>query len=120
LLGFFRSIPEELGECALLDGCSRLGAFFRIELPLAQSGLIAVALFSFNLAWMEYIYSLTLLTNDAVKTLPVGIAQLQIGDVFPWGNLMAAAVMTSLPVVVLFVLLQRYFISGLTAGAVKS
>jgi len=119
MLGFFQSIPVDLGESALIDGCSRLGAFLRIELPLAQSGLIAVAVFSFNLAWMEYIYAFTLLTSDAQKTLPIGISTLQVGDVFPWGVLMAAVVLTSLPIAVLFVFMQRYFIAGLTAGAVK-
>ena len=119
MLGFFRSIPVELGESALIDGCGRLGAFLRIELPLSQSGLIAVAIFSFNLAWMEYIYAFTLLTSDSQKTLPIGISTLQVGDVFPWGVLMAAVVLTSLPIAVLFFLLQRYFVAGLTAGAVK-
>lgn len=119
LIGFFRSIPEELSESALLDGCSKFGAFLRIDLPLVRPGLISVALFSFNLAWMEYIYALTMLTNDAKKTLPIGISSLQVGDFFPWGTLMASAVLTSIPIIILFIFLQRYFISGLTVGAVK-
>jgi len=119
LVGFFKSVPEELGESAQLDGCSRFGTFWRIELPLVRPGLITVALFSFNLAWMEYIYALTILTSDAKKTLPIGIGSFVIGDMFPWGKLMAAAVLTSIPIIVLFIFLQRYFISGLTVGAVK-
>jgi multiple sugar transport system permease protein len=119
LLGFFKSIPEELGESAQLDGCSKFTAFLKIDLPLVTPGLIAVALFSFNLAWMEYIYALTLLTNDMKKTLPIGISSLQVGDMFPWGTLMSAAVLTSVPIIILFIFLQRYFISGLTVGAVK-
>lgn len=119
LIGFFRSIPVELSESAELDGCSKFGAFLRIDLPLVRPGLISVALFSFNLAWMEYIYALTMLTNDMKKTLPIGISSLQVGDMFPWGTLMAAAILTSVPIIVLFIFLQRYFISGLTVGAVK-
>lgn len=119
LIGFFRSIPEELSESALLDGCSKFGAFIKIDLPLVRPGLISVTLFSFNLAWMEYIYALTMLTNDMKKTLPIGISSLQIGDFFPWGKLMAAAVLTSIPIIILFIVLQRYFISGLTVGAIK-
>lgn len=119
LVGFFKSVPIELGESAQLDGCSKFGAFIRIDLPLVRPGLIAVALFSFNLAWMEYIYALTLLTNDLKKTLPIGISSLQVGDMFPWGTLMAAAILTSIPIIILFIILQRYFISGLTMGAVK-
>lgn len=119
LISFFKTVPVELSECAQLDGCSRFGTFFRIELPLVRPGLIAVALFSFNLSWMEYIYALVLLTNDAKKTLPIGLSSLQVGDMFPWGTLMSAAVLTSIPIVLLFIFLQRYFISGLTMGAVK-
>lgn len=119
LIGFFRGIPVELGESAELDGCSKFGAFLRIDLPLVRPGLISVALFSFNLAWMEYIYALTMLTSDAKKTLPIGISSLQVGDMFPWGTLMAAAILTSIPIIVLFIFLQRYFISGLTVGGVK-
>jgi len=119
LIGFFRSVPVELSESAELDGCSKFGAFLRIDLPLVRPGLISVTLFSFNLAWMEYIYALTMLTSDMKKTLPIGISSLQVGDMFPWGTLMAAAILTSVPIIVLFIILQRYFISGLTIGAVK-
>ncbi len=119
LIGFFKSVPEELGESAQIDGCSKFGSFIRIDLPLVRPGIIAVALFSFNIAWMEYIYALTILTNDMKKTLPIGISSLQVGDMFPWGTLMASAVLTSVPIIILFIFLQRYFISGLTLGAVK-
>jgi multiple sugar transport system permease protein len=119
LIGFFKSVPVELSESAQLDGCSKFGSFLKIDLPLVRPGIIAVALFSFNLAWMEYIYALTILTNDMKKTLPIGISSLQVGDMFPWGTLMASAVLTSVPIIILFIFLQRYFISGLTLGAVK-
>lgn len=120
LIGFYRSIPVELEEAAMIDGCTRLMLLRKVVAPLAMPGLIGAGIYSFNLCWMEFIYALTFTSSDSAKTLPVGITDIKLGDAFQWGQLMAAGTMVAVPVVILFVMLQRYFISGLTAGSVKS
>ncbi|MGI6130443.1 MAG: carbohydrate ABC transporter permease [Bacillota bacterium] len=120
LIGFYRSIPIELEEAAMIDGCSRITMLRKVIAPLALPGLIGAGIYCFNLCWMEFMYALTFISSDTAKTLPVGITDIKMGDAFQWGQLMAAGVMTAIPVVVLFIMLQRYFISGLTAGSVKS
>src|SRR5207249_2140030 len=119
LMGFFRSIPRDLEEAAMVDGATRLGAFWRVILPLTTPGILAAALFAFTLAWNEFLYALVFLHDTELKTIPVGLNDLMFGDIFLWGELMAAAVLTTLPVIVLYTYLQRYMVEGLTAGAVK-
>lgn len=119
LMGFFQSLPVELEQAAMIDGASRLGAFVRVVLPLSAPGIVAAALFCFTLSWNEFLYALVLTTSPTRMTLPVGISQLILGDVYAWGQLMAASVITSLPVVTLYVYLQKYMVEGLTAGGVK-
>ncbi len=119
LMGFFQSLPIELEQAAMIDGASRFGAFARIVLPLSAPGLVAAALFCFTLSWNEFLYALVLTTSPTRMTLPVGISQLILGDVYAWGQLMAASVITSLPVVLLYVYLQKFMVEGLTAGGVK-
>ncbi len=120
LKSFFDSIPIDLEEQAMIDGATRLGAFFRVVLPNVIPGLIAIGLFTLLIAYDEYMFTLTLSTNDDMRTLAVGVASRWIGLFrFDWGGLMAMATIMSLPVIVLFLALQRYFISGMTAGAVK-
>ena len=119
LMGFFRSIPRDLEEAAMVDGATRLGAFTRVILPLTTPGILAAALFAFTLAWNEFLYALVFVHNTELKTIPVGLNDLMFGDIFLWGELMAASVLTTLPVIVLYSYLQRYMVEGLTAGAVK-
>jgi multiple sugar transport system permease protein len=119
LMGFFRSIPRDLEEAAMVDGATRLGAFWRVILPLTTPGILAAALFAFTLAWNEFLYALVFVHDTELKTIPVGLNDLMFGDIFLWGELMAASVLTTLPVIVLYTYLQRYMVEGLTAGAVK-
>jgi multiple sugar transport system permease protein len=119
LIGYFRSIPQGLVEAALVDGCSQLAAMARIVLPLAGPGLVATGVFSFTLCWSEYMYALVAITNEQVKTLTLGLQGMIVADVPPWGQLMAGAVLATLPVVVLYTAASRYLVTGLTLGAVK-
>jgi multiple sugar transport system permease protein len=120
LKSFFDSIPVDLEEQAMIDGATRMGAFFRVILPNALPGLIAIGMFTLLIAYDEYMFTLTLSTQDEMRTLAVGVAARWIGLFrFDWGGLMAMATIMSVPVIILFLLLQRYFISGMTAGAVK-
>ena len=120
LMGYFRSIPKELEESAMIDGSSRLGTLFRVVLPLATPGLLSAGIFAFTLSWNEFIYALVFITTTPMKTLPVGITtELIRGDVFFWGELMAAALLDSVPVALAYSFLVDYYVAGLTAGAVK-
>jgi multiple sugar transport system permease protein len=119
LMGYFRTIPYELEECALIDGASRLQVLWKITLPLAVPGLISAGIFAFTLSWNEFIYALTFISSSENKTVPVGaITELVEGDVYHWGSLMAAALLGSLPVVVLYSFFVEHYVSSLT-GAVK-
>jgi len=119
LMGYFKSIPFELEECALIDGASRFQILVRIVLPLAVPGLISAGIFAFTLSWNEFIYALTFISSSEVKTVPVGVVtELVEGDVYHWGSLMAGALFGSLPVAVLYSFFVEYYVSGLT-GAVK-
>src|SRR5580692_2048060 len=119
LMGYFKSIPLELEECALIDGASRLQILIKIILPLAVPGLISAGIFAFTLSWNEFVYALTFVSSSEVKTVPVGvITELVEGDVYHWGSLMAGALFGSLPVVILYSFFVEYYVSSLT-GAVK-
>jgi multiple sugar transport system permease protein len=119
LMGYFKSIPIELEECALIDGASRLQILVKIILPLAVPGLISAGIFAFTLSWNEFIYALTFISSSEVKTVPVAVVtELVEGDVYEWGPLMAGALLGSLPVAVLYSFFVEYYVSGLT-GAVK-
>jgi len=119
LRGFVANIPAELEESAMIDGCTRLGAFIRITFPLVGPGLVATAIFGFIQAWNEYIVAYVLLSSPDNQTLTVWLASFTTNHGPEWGPLMAAATMTGLPVVAFFLILQRYLAGGLTAGAVK-
>src|SRR5690606_23556472 len=119
MMGYFRSIPVELEEAALIDGTGRFGAFWRITLPLAAPALLSVTLFAFTNAWNEFLYAFVFITSDHLKTLPVGLQLLVFGDIYPWGKLMAASVMMAIPVVIVYIFAQRYLVGGLTAGSIK-
>ncbi len=119
LMGYFRSIPFELEECALIDGASRMQILVKIILPLAVPGLISAGIFAFTLSWNEFIYALTFVSSSEVKTVPVGvITELVEGDVYHWGALMAGALFGSLPVAILYSFFVEHYVSGMT-GAVK-
>lgn len=119
LMGYFRSIPYELEECALIDGATRLQILWKIILPLAVPGLISAGIFAFTLSWNEFIYALTFVSSSEVKTVPVGVVtELVEGDVYHWGALMAGALFGSLPVAILYSFFVEYYVSGMT-GAVK-
>src|SRR5258707_3476531 len=119
LMGYFRTIPYELDECALIDGATRWQILVKIILPLAVPGLISAGIFAFTLSWNEFIYALTFVSSSEVKTVPVGVVtELVEGDVYHWGALMAGALMGSLPVAVLYSFFVEYYVSGMT-GAVK-
>jgi multiple sugar transport system permease protein len=119
LMGYFRSIPYELEECALMDGATRLEILIKIVLPLSVPGLISAGIFAFTLSWNEFIYALTFISSSEMKTVPVGVVtELVDGDVYHWGSLMAGALFGSLPVAVLYSFFVEQYVSGMT-GAVK-
>ncbi|WP_421995810.1 carbohydrate ABC transporter permease [Roseococcus sp.] len=119
LIGYFKSIPYELEECALIDGATRLQILRRITLPLAVPGLISAGIFSFTLSWNEFIYALAFIQSSENKTVPVAIlTELVTGDVYQWGALMAGSLMGSLPVAIFYSFFVDYYVSSLT-GAVK-
>lgn len=119
LMGYFRSIPMELEECALIDGANRWEILVKIILPLSVPGLISAGIFAFTLSWNEFIYALTFVSSSEMKTLPVGVVtELVEGDVYHWGALMAGALFGSLPVAVIYSFFVEYYVSGMT-GSVK-
>jgi multiple sugar transport system permease protein len=119
LMGYFRSIPYELEECALIDGATRWQILTRITLPLAVPGLISAGIFAFTLSWNEFIYALTFIQSSENKTVPVGVlTELVRSDVYEWGSLMAGALLGSLPVVILYSFFVEHYVSSMT-GAVK-
>ena len=119
LKSYFDGLPAELEEAALMDGCGPIGAIFRIVLPLGAPGIAAVGAFAFILSWQEFIFALTLTNTNEMRTLPVGISMMVGFREVLWGQLMAASVMVTLPVVILFVYFQKYLVSGMTMGSVK-
>ena len=119
LMGYFRTIPFELEECALIDGATRWQILTKIILPLAVPGLISAGIFAFTLSWNEFIYALTFISSSENKTVPVGvITELVEGDVYHWGALMAGALLGSLPVALMYSFFVEYYVAGMT-GAVK-
>jgi multiple sugar transport system permease protein len=119
LQGYFRGVPRELEEQAMVDGATRIGALFRILLPLSAPGLAAVAIFTFTGAWNELLLALIFITSDSKRTVPLGINYLITSDVLPWGTLMAGAVLSSLPMICLYFISQRFMVQGMTSGSVK-
>ncbi|MCD6519432.1 MAG: carbohydrate ABC transporter permease [Anaerolineae bacterium] len=119
MMGYYSSIPTELEEAALIDGCNRFQAFFRVVLPLTKPALLAVMLFGVTQAWSEFLYAYVLIYSEDKMTIPVGLAQMITVDVLPWGELSAAAVIMAIPVLAIYTLGQRFMVRGLTAGAIK-
>ncbi|CAM5199293.1 Multiple sugar transport system permease protein OS=Bosea thiooxidans OX=53254 GN=ARD30_03820 PE=3 SV=1 [Bosea thiooxidans] len=119
LIGYFKSIPYELEECAMIDGATRLQTLWKITLPLAMPGLISAGIFAFTLSWNEFIYALAFIQSAEKKTVPVAVlTQLVEGDVYHWGSLMAGALLGSIPVAILYSFFVDYYVASLT-GAVK-
>lgn len=116
---FFREMPEELEDAALVDGCTRLGALIRIILPLSAPGLFTAAILSFIYAWNEFFLALLIVTDPLKQTMPVGIALFQGEHTVPWGEIAAASFITTAPLVVMVLLFQRRIVTGLSAGAIK-
>ncbi len=120
LMGFFKSIPKDIEEQAMIDGCSRLGAMVRIVIPLSISGILTIVVFAFTLTMHEFIYALAFISVSAQKTISIGVpTELVRGDVFRWGPLMAGALLPSIPVAILYTFFLDRFIAGFTMGAVK-
>jgi ABC-type glycerol-3-phosphate transport system permease component len=119
LIGYFKTIPLEIAEAALVDGCGPAGTLWRIIVPLALPAMAVVALFSYTLSWNEFLYAMVFVGSDSQKTITVGLAGLIMGDVFMWGQLMAAAVLGSMPAVLIYAVSQRWVVGGLAVGGVK-
>jgi multiple sugar transport system permease protein len=119
LMGYFKTIPKELEECARIDGASRIQAMVRIIFPIATPGILSAGIFAFTLSWNEFIYALVFLSTTQQKTVPVGVvSELIRGDVFFWGPLMAGALLGSIPVAIVYSFFVEHYVSGLT-GSVK-
>jgi multiple sugar transport system permease protein len=119
LMGYFMSVPVELEEAGLVDGCSRVGVLFRIIMPVTLPALAVTAFFSFTLSWNEYLYASVFVSDVNAKTIPTGIPSFIIEDVFFWGPMMASTVLSAIPPLVVYFVFQRWLITGLTLGAVK-
>lgn len=119
LRSFFMSIPMELEEAARIDGLSEFAAFWRINVPLAKPGIAAVGIYVFFMAWQDFMYSLVFLTDESKRTLPLGVLSLIGSHTIEWGQLMAVSAVLLIPILLVFSFAQRYFIAGITAGAVK-
>jgi multiple sugar transport system permease protein len=120
LIGYFRSLPVELEEAAMVDGADRLTVLWRIVMPLSAPAIVVVAVFAFTLSWNEFLYALVLVQKKETMTAPVGLSAYVVADVFYWGQMMAAATLMSIPPLLLYLIGQRWVIAGWTAGAVKS
>lgn len=119
LIGYFKGINPEMEDASRIDGCTRLQSLRKVLIPLAAPGLVAAAIFTFTLSWNEFLYALIFIQSDDARTLPVGLAGLIRGDIYLWGPMMAGSVMAAIPVMVLYMLAQRFVVQGLAAGAVK-
>jgi len=119
LMGYFKSIPKELEECAMMDGASRLWVFFKVIVPLSLPGILSAGIFAFTLSWNEYLYALTFISSSAKKTVSIGlVTELVRGDVYHWGPLMAGALLGSIPVALVYSFFVEYYVAGMT-GALK-
>ena len=119
LKGFFDTVPLSLDEQATIDGCSRWGAFFKVVLPIVKPGLAATAIFSFILSWNEFLFASVFLTKYDKWVLSVGLTSFRGQYLIYWNELMASSVLVSLPVLIIYIVLQKYLVSGMSAGAVK-
>lgn len=119
LISYFKSIPVEIEEAAMIDGCSRARTLRSIIFPLAAPGLAATFIFSFTLCWSEYLYALVVVTKSTDKTITLGLSEMIVGDVFAWGPLMGGSIIASIPVIIMYLFTSKYMVSGMTVGGVK-
>lgn len=119
LVSHFKSIPQELEESAYIDGCARMRTLINIIVPVALPAIMAVFIFSITLCWGDYLYALVIITSDKLQTIPLGLASFIRDDVYAWGHMAAGAILSSLPVVILYMFASQHMIGGVTAGAVK-
>jgi multiple sugar transport system permease protein len=119
LMGYFKSVPTELEEAALVDGCNRVTALIRVVLPVSLPALVVVTFFCFTRAWNEFLYAYVFTSTNAAKTITTGLVNFMSADVFFWGPLMASTILSALPPVIMFLVFQRWVVKGLTLGAVK-
>ena len=119
LIAYFKTVPVEIAEAALVDGCGPVGTLWRILVPLALPAMAVVTLFSYTLSWNEFLYAMVFIGSDSQKTITVGLAGLIMGDTFMWGQLMAAAVLGSMPAVLIYAVSQKWVVGGLAVGGVK-
>jgi len=119
MAGYFDSIPVDVEEYALIDGCTRFGAIWKVVLPMAMPAVAAVALFTAMIAWNEFLFALVFLTSDSKFTLPIALRNLIVSYHQPWGVIMAVSVLIALPIIIFFLVLERHMVKGLTAGSVK-
>ncbi|WP_372632754.1 carbohydrate ABC transporter permease [Cohnella sp.] len=119
LISYFKTIPDEIEEAAMIDGCSRVRTLSSIILPLAAPGLAATFIFAFTLCWSEYLYALVVITKSTDKTITLGLADMIVGDVFAWGPLMGGSIIASIPVIIMYLFTSKYMVSGMTVGGVK-
>lgn len=120
MTGYFNTLPRELDEAAKVDGSSSFGALWRILVPISIPGIVSVGIYTFMIAWNEYLFALTLTRTDDMRTVPIGIQLLMGQHSYEWNQMMAMSVLGSIPVIILFLFFQRYFIGGMTAGSVKN
>lgn len=119
LIGYFRTIPKDLDEAAMMDGASRFQTLTRVVLPIASPGVAVVALFAFTHAWNEFLYALVFVHSNDTKTFTAGLTGLIMGDTFIWGQLMASSVIAIIPILIIYIVAQKYIVEGLAAGSVK-
>jgi multiple sugar transport system permease protein len=120
LMGFFKSIPKDLEEAAMIDGCTRFGAFIKVAVPVCSAGILTAVIFAFTLVLQEFVYALTFITSSSQYTVSVGVPTFLVrGDVYFWGSLMGASLIVSVPIALLFNLFVDRFVAGFTVGAIK-
>ena len=120
LISYFQSIPYEIEEAAIVDGCSRVRAMFKIAFPLSMPGIVSTFIFSFSICWSEYMYALIIINRATQKTISLGLSDMIVGDMVAWGPLMGGAVISTLPIVILYMLCSKYLVGGAVAGGVKA
>lgn len=119
MLGYFDNIPKEIDQAAAIDGCSPFRTFYQIILPLIVPGIVATAIYAFVMGWNEYMFAVILMSSENLKTIPVGVGQLVTQNKIEWNDMMAASLVATVPVSIIFIFLQKYMVSGMTAGSVK-
>lgn len=119
LISYFKSISVDIEEAALIEGCSRMQTFFLIVFPLSLPGIASTAIFSFTLCWSEFLYAFVIISSDLQKTLTIGLSDMIVDDLYAWGPLMGGAIISTIPVVLLYMFASNYLVTGMSLGGVK-